>query len=218
MQPISSCLHAVVLALSMPVLGWSQNNCPPARLNDPDSTLLARLSEDTTDPGTVGSIEREMECRAPVPTLMAAFNGPKNPYRRARILGILCHIDDARVAALMRTCASAEREEEPYYCTMYLAKHGDTTALAVLNQNYYAYPISSWEWSYAVALFGTFRYRPATANLLESLDAASLNVVFAADSALRELYPKGPKGQWPPDSLKAHWTRYLRQIGALARD
>jgi hypothetical protein len=218
MRPVHSCLHAaLVVGIIAPALLRSQEKCPSPRLSETDSTLLARLSEDTTYPTIVGNIERELTCRAPVPTLIAVFNRPTNRYQRASVLDILYHIDDPRVTALMRTCASAERAEEPFECTMYLAKGGDTTALAVLNQNYYAYPISSWEWSYAVALFGTFRYRAATANLVESLNAASLNVAFAADSALRQLYPKGPKGRWPSDSLQADWTRYLRRIGVLPR-
>jgi hypothetical protein len=170
------------------------------------------------DVSKAGIMQNELVCRAHVPLFVAAFNRPANAHQRAIILGILYNIDDHRITEVMRGCTSPDREEEPYYCTMYLAKQGDTNALAILNKNYYAYPISSWQWSYSVALFGRFGYRAATTNLLESLDAASLNVAGAAAEALQQLYPSGPRQMWPPDSVKVLWTQYLKQVRAAPPD
>jgi len=159
-------------------------------------------------------IHDELVRRAPVDTLIAAFGRAADDAQRATLLQVLYHIDDKQIDSALRGCATPGATEEAYYCLNYLAKRGDTTALRLLNDHYYEYPISSLQWSYTVALFGKFQYRRATENLLESVDAASGNVGGAAVEALLELYPGAPRDFASAEEAKEKLRRYLDRIGA----
>ena len=99
--------------------------------------------------------------------------------------------DPAVVAAFKRRLAESEREED-YYVANYLGELGDVKALEILNRHYFRYPVSSLKWSFTASLFGKFNYRPAIPNLIDSLNAASLNLAGAALESLQALYPGAP--------------------------
>lgn len=161
------------------------------------------------------SVHDELVGRAPIDTLIDTVQHSADDAQRSTLLQVLYHLDDDRIAHAFRRCATPKVTEETYYCLNYLAKRGDATALQTLNEHYYSYPVSSVQWSFTVALFGKFRYRPATKNLLESVDAASLNVGFAAVEALQQIYPDAPTDFTSVEDAKVKLRRYLEQIGAL---
>ena len=135
----------------------------------------------------LGDIECELIRRKPIEDLLYAFDHPRDGIQRSHVLNALYHIDDDRITATFETHMTKEATEATYYCVNYLAKRGDRRALAILNDNYGRYPVSSWQWSYSMELFGIFRYRPAVPNLSNSLNDASLNVTSVAEWSLKEI-------------------------------
>ena len=69
-----------------------------------------------------------------------------------------------------------------------MAEKGDINALKILNENYYLYPVSSAEFAEAVKWFGVYKYKPSIRNLIDSLDAASLNLSGAAYGSLIKIF------------------------------
>jgi len=95
----------------------------------------------------------------------------------------------------------------------YLAKRGDKQALEILNENYFEYGVSSVQWADTVQWFGKYKYQPAIPNLIKSLDAASLNLVGAAQSSLKQLF-KGPHPTFKTiEEMKIYFNkRYNEQL------
>ncbi|EEF58036.1 hypothetical protein [Pedosphaera parvula] len=120
---------------------------------------------------------------------------------------VLYYIEEPAVLAVFRAQLSEEEDEESYYVANYVAKTGDTKALKILNCHYYLYPVSSVQWSDTVELFGKFGYRPAIPNLIESLDAASFNLVDAAEESLEKLYPDSPRKFESLEAARDYFTK-----------
>ncbi len=144
--------------------------------------------------------------------LLEAFSNPTDDTQLKHIVDVLYPMDDKRInAAFKKYINSNELSETMYYCLNYLAKQGDMEALKILNKNYFKYPVSSWQWSYTVELFGKYHYIQATENLLTSLDAASLNVVDAAFKSLFLLYPDAPRKFDTPEEAVKVLKKYIAQ-------
>jgi hypothetical protein len=127
------------------------------------------------------------------------------------VSGVLGEIDDARVERAFSEHVGEQEDEENYYVLLYLAKHGRTNALDILNRHYFQYPVSSWQWSSAVELFGKAKYKPAITNLVGSLDAASLNVSAAACWSLGEIFPDAPKKFRGPSEAKHYYAERMKE-------
>ncbi len=138
----------------------------------------------------VDKVHDELIRRKDIATLVGRVRDSRESFFRTHVLvNVLFHIDDTLVLTELRGIMSNEPELYMYYVVYYVARTGDIEALRILNENYYQYGVSSWEWSAAVELFGEHRYEPAISNLVGSLDAVSLNVVEAAVHSLERLFP-----------------------------
>jgi len=129
--------------------------------------------------------------RKAVVELLEKFESPVDNCQHRHVAEALYAIEDPRILASFRKHLSNRLTWEDYLCLNYVAKTGDKDAMKILNDNYFKYPTSSLQWSYTVRLFGKFHYEPAIPNLIESLGAASLNLVDAAIDSLEQLCP-GP--------------------------
>ena len=97
--------------------------------------------------------------RHEVDFLLASLDASNNEeVRKWLVSGVLYHIDDPRIYDAFTRRLNDKEDEESYYVANYLAKQGNTAALATLNRHYFQYPVSSWQWSYTVELFGKYRY------------------------------------------------------------
>lgn len=130
---------------------------------------------------------------------------------------------DPRIATAFKRLLSDKKDREALFVAWYLAKQGDQAALKILNQNFYQYECSSYEWSYVLPLFGMYDYRPAVPNLVDSLESASGNVIDGAMTALRLFYPGAPQFDSAADAqvyfrnkLKALSQRPERDAGTSA--
>ena len=140
------------------------------------------------------AICHELQARREVDFLLATLATSTNSYGRSVLVsGVLYGIDDQRIQTAFLSRLSEEEDEESYYVANYLAKRGITKALDVLNRHYFQYPVSSVQWSVTASLFGKYKYRSAASNLVESLDAASLNLAGAACDSLQMLFPDSPR-------------------------
>jgi hypothetical protein len=163
------------------------------------------------DPFFVEAICDELVARREVGFLLASLDASTNEDVRTCLVScVLYHIDDARIYNAFAQRLTDKEDEESYYVASYLAKKGNTNALATLNRHYFQYPVSSWQWSYTVEIFGKFRYIPAATNLVESLDAASLNVSAAACNALHKFYPDSPSHFSGPAQAREY---YIKRLG-----
>lgn len=211
----------IILAILVTLLGMA---CRTNRLSDAarihmqkSSELIAwlnweRLPKDLSDrdPFFYQTICDELVARCEADFLLASLDASNNEdFRKWLVSGVLYYIDDRRIYDAFAGRLDDKEEEESYYVAHYLAKRGNTAALATLNRHYFKYPVSSWQWSYTAELFGKYRYMPAASNLVESLDAASLNVSAAACNALREMFPDSPRYFSGPTEARAHYIERL---------
>jgi len=159
-----------------------------------------------------GAICRELKARREVPVLVTAYTSSTNPAVRCHLVSeVLYWIDDKRVERAFSEHVSEQEDEETYYMLLYLARRGSTNALDILNRHYFHYLVSSWQWSAAVTLFGKHKYKPAITNLVESLDAASLNVSAAACVSLGQIFPDAPKKFRDPDEAKRFYEERIKR-------
>jgi hypothetical protein len=163
------------------------------------------------DPAFAAAVCHELVARREVGFLLASLNGSTNEEVRTHLISsVLYQIDDRRIYDTFAQLLTENEDEDDYFIASYLAKRGYTAALSTLNRHYYQYPVSSWQWSYTVLLFGKFKYMPATTNLVESLDAASLNVSAAACNALQKIYPDSPRKFEGPKDAEIYYSERLK--------
>jgi hypothetical protein len=155
----------------------------------------------------------ELVARREVDLLLAALNASKSDFAREWLVkDVLYRIDDRRVYDAFAQRLGDKEDAESYYVALYLAERGNTTALATLNRHDFQYSVSSFEWAGAVETFGKFRYMPAASNLVESLDAASLNVSAAACDALQEIFPDSPRHFSGPTEAGNYYMKRLGKV------
>lgn len=158
--------------------------------------------------------------RKPINELILAFEDKSDSTKHYNILQILYQIDHPLIEKEFRKFATDELSEEAYYCLNYLAKKGDYKALLMLNKHFYEYPVSSIQWATTIRLFGKYKVKEATRNLVNAINAASLNVADAAIQSLLEIYPelkphlKNLKFNNYKDA-RIKITKFLKKIGAL---
>jgi hypothetical protein len=216
MSGLKQLILAIFLGLVVTACQTTQNS-DAARIHSQKSSELVtwlnweRLPEDLKDrdPFFAEAICDELLVRREVGFLLDSLNASTNEDVRTRLVSaVLYRIDDSRVYDAFSQRLSDKEDEESYYVASYLAKRGNSAALSTLNRHYFQYPVSSWQWSYTVELFGKFRYMPAATNLVESLDAAaSLNLSAAACDALGEIYPDSPRHFEGPTEAKNYYIK-----------
>lgn len=164
------------------------------------------------DPEVEQMVCDELIARHETDFLLESFNSLKDPIcRKWLVCDILYSIDDPKIYAAFAARLNEEEDEESYCIADYIARRGNTAALAVLNRHYFKYPISSAQWSYTVELFGKYKYSPATSNLIDSIDAASLNLAAASCDALQQIFPDSPKEFKGPSEAQEYYTRRIEK-------
>lgn len=98
------------------------------------------------------------------------------------------------------------------------ANRGDLDALAMLLENYREYQIPSIDRADAAEVFGRYRYAPAAKVLAESVDAASMNLGWAAHLSLRQLFPEAAREFPTPEETADYWKEYLTKRGIAKFD
>ena len=138
---------------------------------------------------------------------------------RAEIVGTdLWDESDPRIEKAYVQRLSRGRTAEDLGVAWYLAKRGNRDALRFLNDNYYQYPVSSWDWSYVIRVFAQQKYEPAIPNLIWSLRSASLNLGGEAYAALRVFYPDPPGDLPSPEAAYQYFKkRFAADQGPLGK-
>jgi hypothetical protein len=106
---------------------------------------------------------------------------------------------------LHETSRRAVRSLIPY------AAKGQEWALAILNENYLEYPISSAERADVAEVFGYARYEPAAQHLAESVGAASMNLGGAAHLSLCQIFPDAAREFPTPEEAADYWIEYVKR-------
>ena len=165
-----------------------------------DSLVASRVH-----PDCVFTVMDSLTARRAVEVLVTAIDHPADATQKKYAILAAYHLDDARVVAAMARHLTSETTAAAYYATNYMAKRGDRQALAVLYSNGGHYGISSVQWAATVRLFGKYKFMPAVPYLIDSLDAASMNVGAAAMESLLDIFP-GPN---PPEIGSVAWQEYF---------
>jgi hypothetical protein len=137
----------------------------------------------------------ELVRRRPVKLLIKVFEQPLDEYQQLIVAQAMSEIEDIKIASVFKAHLTLEMTKTMYYCLKYLAKRGDKEALIILNNNHCAYPLPSYELAEVVRCFGQYKYEPSIPLLIDALDAASLNLVDAAQTSLEQFF-EGPYPDW----------------------
>jgi len=152
--------------------------------------------------------------------LFAQFQTTKNADERLGIEYALYRIDDPEVAAFFKQLVTDAYDDGEllYYPLNYLAKRCDADALRVLSGDgkgsYKGYP-GCLQWSKTVELFGECNYRPAVPYLINSIQAACMNIGIAAVEDLRKMYPGSPDFE---DYSLGEIEQYFRERAATGSE
>lgn len=139
--------------------------------------------------------------------LVEALRGTQDESLMAGIVEVLHETDDPEVAKVFAARHAEGVGAASYRMTVYLARRGDRGALRLLAENHWRWGVSSHERAYGVPVFGEQLYYAATPQLIESLDAASLNLSGAAAETLDVLYPgAGPEDVASPAAARRYFT------------
>lgn len=223
------CLSSLPSALSVSVLLWT--TCaladPPSapspakgwELSESTTALLDVLAGDSdlcgsptntadADPCAQAAFD-ELVRRAPVAELVRqakeSSSVPATVWA-VRILAALKRPDSERQ---IENLALGPPDVASFEATMHFARSCSHRHLARLRAQWGQYDVPSFAWAEAVGEFGRCKYYPATPELVRSINAASLNVVDAACTSLREMYPNGPDCS-PDEESVAAWKHWLR--------
>jgi len=129
--------------------------------------------------------------------LLTAFQTAESSDEKLGIIYVLYRIDDPEVEAFFKKLVVEKYDdgEELYYPLNYLAKRCNADALRVLSGDgkggYKGYP-GCMQWGTTVELFGKCKYRPAIPYLVDSIQAACMNIGIAAVEDLQKMYPGSP--------------------------
>jgi hypothetical protein len=156
---------------------------------------------------------RAAEARTPMATtlrLIARCDTTLDDSTRAVALDSLRALDDPGVRRAIARGLTREASDRNWWRALFLARHGDRAALAVLDDHYGEWAVSSVELAAAARQFGRWRYTPAIPNLIESLDAASLNLAGEALESLRRMFPGSPRDFASPAAATAYFESRRR--------
>lgn len=175
-----------------------------------DASLCAESGTNISRSHCAELARQEILRRKPVRELLAAVrDADMMSGKGAEAIQLLEQINGPEVeSGLRRIAETFTADPGNYLALLHFAEKCQTWSLQTLNRHWFQWGIPSFVWAEAVYEFGHCDYRPATANLISSLDAASGNITDAAEGSLRRMYPDGPKGSLGQAAVKA-WNAWI---------
>jgi len=164
-------------------------------------------------------ISDELARRANPHAMMARYWAEHDGLVRNGIVHVAYHYQNAEATEFMRkVLAGGEGEDdELYWAANYLAKRCDPIGLKWLSSR----PQRSQaclQFATTVPLFGKCLYRPAIPYLIKySLHDACLNIVDAAETDLRAMYPQSPKEFNSIEEMQRYYCTRARKEGLQVR-
>ncbi|WP_205525824.1 hypothetical protein [Pyxidicoccus trucidator] len=155
-------------------------------------------------------LARELARRYDSAVLAARFPRASGAQRRVLTFALYAGPSSPTVTSFMKKLWGDRDEEIAYYALNQGAKQCDRDALARLVAPPYRVRAACEQWAVTVSLVGQCHYVPGGAFLLTSLDHACLNVVQAAETGLRALYPDAPLFESPKDEIE-YFRKKVRQ-------
>jgi hypothetical protein len=140
------------------------------------------------------AVSAELDRRGNPHMLLVRYWTEPDELVRDGIMHAASHFKTPEITAFMKKVLAAGQgdEDDLYWPANYLAKRCDPDGLKWLSTRE-GRPEGCLIWTPTVALFGKCHYRPAIPYLIaNSLDDACLNIVDAAETDLRAIYPHSP--------------------------
>ncbi|HEY6971364.1 MAG TPA: hypothetical protein VJA94_19300 [Candidatus Angelobacter sp.] len=156
------------------------------------------------------SVERELASRHAYRELIAVFKSTEDEVQQAWVIDTLSQMRSPEVDAGLRRFISEKKEERSYLALKYFSLACDPEALRILTRNYFQYSVSSEEWATIVRSFGQCKYKPATARLVETVDAMMIDLGYASHQSLLAIYPDAGIEFRNPLETQEAWRKYLR--------
>jgi len=200
MSKLACLVFPVVLGfLSATAQGQTVNASKPVDLKSKSCTELIQCfsSPDWCGADSRWDIADVLGKRENKAFLLSEYRERRDEAQRLGIIYALYRINDPEVAAFFKRLVAERFDdgEELYYPLNYLAKRCDTNALRILSGDghggYKGYP-GCMQWGTTVELFGKCKYRPAIPYVIDSINAACMNIGIAAVEDLRKMYRGSP--------------------------
>lgn len=176
----------------------------------PGTDANVQLALDVHALDYTAQVENELIKRAAYSELLKTFDVTEDETQQAWIVDVLAQkrspvIDDS----LRRYTRRSIDEMSTYLALKYFAQACDPEALGILNKHYFKYPTSSMEWVTIVRSFGECKYKPATAHLVETVTAMSVDLGYASHLGLLAIYPDARIEFSDPLHAREEWEKYL---------
>ncbi len=156
-------------------------------------------------------IQAELKKRNITNKIIDIYNSTVDLCQKESLIGILYHIKNNKVKKALKKTATTNINKITYYSHNYLAKQGDKKSIKMLNNNWHKYPVSSWQWSYTVNIFGKYKYKPAVPNMIKGLDSASGNMFDSCLTNLFKIYPDTRQKFNSVKEAKKFFNEYIKK-------
>jgi len=176
-----------------------------------DMECISELNQRENPRGLMPQVQEELVRRAPVRELLGKFERSCCGWWQPYTFDVLKQIGGDKVDHGLKRLASRRPDQTSMLAVEYFAERGEKWALAILNDNFLSYPLSSMERAEIASLFGRQRYEPAAESLAQVLEAASLNLSGAAVESLIKIYPDGCGIMGSPHEAKECWVPFVAQ-------
>jgi hypothetical protein len=162
-----------------------------------------------TGPDYTKAVQLELARRHPIERLATIFRLTTDDVQQYAMLEVLEHLGSPESEAALRSLATRATERANFLANLHFARRCDRAALANLNARYRAYPVSSVQLASAAKAFGDCDFKPAIPNLVDSVDAASMNLGWDAHLSLQKMYPDAKIDTSTPETTQRSWRAYL---------
>ncbi|MCP3142275.1 hypothetical protein [Pyxidicoccus xibeiensis] len=174
--------------------------------------VLACAGDPTKCEASDWDLARVLARRFDTAVLAARIQRASSTQRRVLAFALYMKPRSPAVMGFMKKLSSDGDEEVAYYALNYRAKACDRDALATLVAPPYEVRAACEQWATTVSLVGQCHYVPGGAFLLNSLGHACLNVVQAAKTGLRALYPDAPATFESESHEKEYFEKRVKQV------
>jgi hypothetical protein len=178
-----------------------------------DPNLFVKMKLDPSATSYTLLVEQEIARRRPFKQLSYVFNATTDDVQKAWVADVLDQLRGPEADAVLRPYVSNSKADTTYLALKYFARACNADALRILNRNYFQYSTSSMEWASIVRSFGDCKYKPAVSHLVETVNAAMINLGYASHLALLAIYPDAKIEFKNPVETEEAWTQYVKKHG-----
>lgn len=163
------------------------------------------------------AVARELAARGSLDRVFTAFTHAEDFVQRRWMARTLEAFPQESVDRRMRALLSHDVGEVNFLAASHFARRCDKAALRIMNDNANRYGISSLDMRDIAVWFGKCDYKPASTVLARWTNAMVLELSWAAQRSLAQMYPQASMAMKAPEKAHDAWERYLQSRGESKR-